>query len=70
MLIEYRPFYQFTFFLFHGVVGTPEWVARFSPGFEKLAMMPSLVSQPNIYLGFGEQPANLQQLNFVTAQKD
>jgi hypothetical protein len=70
MLIEYRPFYQFTMFLFTGVIGTPEWVNKFAPAFGKLDMMPSLVPHPNIYLGLGEQPANLQQLNFVTAQKD
>jgi hypothetical protein len=70
MLIEHRPFYQFTMFLFHGVIGTPEWVSKFSPDFASLEMMPSLVSRPNIYLGLGEQPANLQQLNFVTTQQD
>jgi uncharacterized protein (TIGR04255 family) len=70
MLIEHRPFYQFTFFVLHGVVGTPEWVTKLSPGFGELDMMPSLVSHPNMYLGLGEQPANLQQLNFVTTQKD
>jgi hypothetical protein len=70
MLIEYRPFYQITMFLFHGIIGIPEWVGKLSPGFASLEMMPSLVSHPNIYLGLGEQPANLQQLNFVTAHKD
>jgi hypothetical protein len=57
-------------FLFHGIVGTPDWVGKLSPGFASLEMMPSLVPRPNIYLGLGEQPANLQQLNFVTEQKD
>jgi hypothetical protein len=70
MLIEHRPFYQFTFFFFHGVIGTPEWVNKLSPGFGSLEMMPSLVPHPNIYLGLGEQPANMQQLRFLTAQKD
>jgi hypothetical protein len=70
MLIEYRPFYQFTFFFFHGVIGTPEWVNKLSPGFGSMEMMPSLVSHPNIYIDIGEQPANMQQLRFITAQKD
>jgi hypothetical protein len=70
MLIEYRPFYRFSFFLFQGVIGTPDWVNRLSPGFGVLEMMPSLISHPNIYLGLGEQPANMQQLRFITSQKD
>jgi hypothetical protein len=70
MLVEYRPFYQFSMFLFHGVIGTQDWVDKFHPGFAALGMMPSLVSHPNIYLGLGEQAANMQQLNFITAQKD
>jgi hypothetical protein len=72
MLIEYRPFYQFTMFLFTGVIGTPEWVNKFSSDFAALEMMPSLVTHPNIYLGLSEheQAANMQQLNFITAQKE
>jgi hypothetical protein len=70
MLIEHRPFYQFSMFLPSGVIGTPEWVTKLSPDFAVLEMMPSLISHPNIYLGLGEQPANLQQLHFVTARKD
>jgi hypothetical protein len=70
MLIEHRPFYQFSFFLSHGVIGTSMWVSKFSPGFSELNMIPSLISHPNIYLGLGEQPANMQQLTFVTDQKD
>jgi hypothetical protein len=70
MLIEYRSFYQFDFFLLNSVVGTPEWVHKFTPVFEKLGMMPSLVSHPNSYLGLSEQRENLQQLTFVTAKRD
>jgi hypothetical protein len=59
-------------FIFNGVTGTPEWISKFSSDFAALEMMPSLVSRPNIYLGFSEheQAANVNQLNFVTAQKD
>jgi hypothetical protein len=72
MLIEYRPFYQFTFNFISGVIGTPEWVNKLSPSFGSLEMMPSLIPRPNIYLGISEheQAANMQQLRFITAQRD
>lgn len=69
VLIEHRAFYQFGFFVPHNISVTPEQVAGLMPDFFSLNMLPAIQSLPNIYLGLGESPANLQQLRFMTADK-
>jgi hypothetical protein len=69
-VIEFRPYYQFGYFLPHGIFAKPETVAQLTGDFTPLGMIPSTVQGSMFAIGSEPGINMVPQLQFMTPFKN
>lgn len=67
-MIEYRPFYQFGYYLPHGISATPEIISKLMMEFKDLKLLPSTI--PSFQIGPDQKVTNGLQLQLLTENRD